>query len=187
MCLSEILRYAGVRGEAPEVAARVEKLLAEVLPLLSYSVCYSVQEIKREGELLDLGIARLCSKTAARALADCDAVLFMVATVGHGIDRFVLRSAVTSPAVAQLADAIGTERIEALCDAFCRDIANGEVGDGRQPRPRISPGYGDLSLALQQDIFRALTPSAKIGVALTEHFQMSPSKSVSALVGLQKR
>ena len=187
VCLSEILRYAGVRGEAPEIEARIKDMLPELLPLFSYSVCYSVQEIKREGEVLDLGLTRLCSDTASRALAGCEAVLFLVATVGHGIDRFVARSAVTSPAAAQLANAIGTERVEMLCDAFCADIANGKIAEGWLPRPRVSPGYGDLALALQQDIFRALTPSVKIGVSLTERLQMSPSKSVSALIGLQKR
>lgn len=186
VCFTEILRYAGVRGEAPEVSEKIQALLNEVLPLLSYRVCYCVLDVRREGELIDLGFIRLQSRTLQRALAGCDNALLMVATVGHALDRLITRLSLTSPVSAHLADAIGTERVEALCDAFCADVAGGSVG-AFVPRLRISPGYGDLPITLQREIFATLTPTAKIGVGLTQGLQMAPSKSVSALLGLQKR
>ena len=51
-------------------------------------------------------------------------------------------------------------------------------------RDRFSPGYGDLSLALQKDIFAVLDCPRKIGITLNESLLMSPSKSVTAIIGV---
>ena len=80
--------------------------------------------------------------------------------------------------------AIGAERIEALCDVFCEKIRLDAESAGLFPRPRFSPGYGDFPLELQKDIFRVLDCSRKIGLTLNESLLMSPSKSVTAVIGL---
>ena len=49
---------------------------------------------------------------------------------------------------------------------------------------KIHPGYGDLPLALQKDIFRVLDCPKRIGLTLNESLLMSPSKSVTALIGV---
>ena len=76
--------------------------------------------------------------------------------------------------------AIGAERIESLCDAFCAE----REAEGLRLRPRFSPGYGDLPLELQRDLFRGLDCSRKIGLTLNESLLMSPSKSVTAIAGI---
>ena len=50
--------------------------------------------------------------------------------------------------------------------------------------PRFSPGYGDLNINVQRDIFTHLDLSRKIGVTLNESLIISPSKSVTAIIGL---
>ena len=55
-----------------------------------------------------------------------------------------------------------------------------------QLRPRFSPGYGDLPLELQKDVFRVLDCPRKIGLSLNESLLMSPSKSVTAIIGIGK-
>ena len=78
--------------------------------------------------------------------------------------------------------ALGAERIEALCDAFCDSLISEK---GVLLRPRFSPGYGDLPLEVQKDIFSLLECHKRIGVSLNESLLMSPSKSVTAFVGLE--
>ena len=56
--------------------------------------------------------------------------------------------------------------------------------EGKFLKPRFSPGYGDLPLEMQRDIFRVLDCSRKIGLTLNESLLMSPSKSVTAIVGI---
>ena len=61
------------------------------------------------------------------------------------------------------------------------DIANEY---GVSVNPRFSPGYGDLPLGTQKDIFALLDCERKIGVTLNDSLLMSPSKSVTAFLGL---
>ncbi len=51
-------------------------------------------------------------------------------------------------------------------------------------RPRFSPGYGDLTLLAQKDIFAVLDCGKRIGLTLNDSLLMSPSKSVTAFVGI---
>jgi len=180
----EILRYAGVREETPELAGLLEEALAELQPALAGRVCWQEFPLtRREGEL-DLGFIQTASGSLARNLTGCDRIIVFAATLGLGPDRLIARYSRLSPAKALLLQAIGTERIEDLCDRFCDSIRQDACCQGLSMAPRFSPGYGDLPLTVQRDIFRVLDCSRKIGLTLNDSFLMSPSKSVTAIVGL---
>ena len=83
--------------------------------------------------------------------------------------------------------ALGAERIEALADAFALDIRNEKQKNGLLTKPRVSPGYGDISLELQRDIFRILGCEKRIGLTLNGTLTMSPTKSVSAFIGIYRK
>ena len=111
------------------------------------------------------------------------AAIIFAATVGLAPDRLVARNLVSSPTRALVFDAIGAERIESLCDAFCEDI-KAKIGNEKKLRPRFSAGYGDLDIEVQRDIFRLLDCPKNIGLTLTESLLMTPSKSVTAIIGI---
>ena len=177
----EILRYAGVHGDAPELDVLISQCLEEIGDKLSYRVCRREFSVTRTEDGLDLGFAVTASKDLARTLEGCDRIVLFAATVGVEIDRRIARYAVTSPTKALLMQAIGAERVESLCDAFCRELA----ATGVQTRPRFSPGYGDLAPEMQKDIFAALDCPRRIGLTLNQSLLMSPTKSVTAIVGIQ--
>ena len=180
----EILRYAGVREETPELAALLEEAMEELLPALAGRVCWQEFPLTvRDGEL-DLGFTRTDSSFLARNLAGCDRIIVFAATLGLGPDRLIARYSRLSPAKVLLMQAIATERIEDLCDRFCDSIRKDVCHRGLSMAPRFSPGYGDLPLTVQQDIFRVLDCSRQIGLTLNENLLMSPSKSVTAILGL---
>ena len=105
------------------------------------------------------------------------------ATIGLDIDRLIAKYGVVSPAKALVFQAIGAERIESLCELFCEEMG-AEYGN---LKPRFSPGYGDLDLAFQSAIFGALECPKKIGVTLTDTLLMTPSKSVTAVMGISNK
>ncbi len=126
--------------------------------------------------------ARAESRGLARAFSCCREALVFAATVGLAMDRLIARFERVSPARALLLHGIGAERIEALCDAFCAsERARLAAEEGLSLRPRFSPGYGDLPLEFQRDIFRFLSPEKHIGLTLTRALTMSPTKSVTAI------
>ncbi len=171
----EILRYAGVRGDAPEIDAILDECLDEIKNKLTCKVCFAEYPIALADGYLDLGFTRTDSFSLRKDLAGCEKIILFAATVGIGIDRLIARYAVISPTKSLLFQAIGAERIEALCDLF-----NSEYGGSR-----FSPGYGDLPLELQKDIFAALDCPRKIGLTLNASMLMSPSKSVTAIIGVK--
>jgi len=176
----EAMRYAGLPKTAA-VPAPLKAVFDELLPALSYKVCYAEYPIIKNGDTLDLGFATVHSADLAKCLAACDRVVLFAATVGLTPDRAVEKYRRLSPEKALYANAVGAERVEALCDTFC-----GELAATRTVRPRFSPGYGDLPLSLQREIFAALDCPRKIGVTLTDSLLMTPTKSVTALVGIVK-
>ncbi len=176
----EIWRYAGCKAPDEVLTETLDECLAECTPLLTYKVCWREFPIIRNNDLLDIGFIKTDCGLLKKVFDGCDRYILFAATVGVAFDRLITRYSRLSPAKAVLLQAIGAERIESLCDAFEEDIAA-----GRMLRPRVSPGYGDLPLSMQKDIFRALDCPRSIGLTLNDSFLMSPSKSVTAFIGVK--
>lgn len=180
----EILRYAGVRDGTAEIEALMRECISELGERLCFKVCYAEFEACVVGNDVDLGFCHVSSSALAKNLRDCDGIVLMGATVGLEIDRLIARYGTLSPSRALMMQAIGAERIESLCDRFCEEIKEEKRLLGKSVRPRFSPGYGDLSIELQRDIFRALDCPRRIGLSLNDSLLMSPSKSVTAIIGV---
>ncbi len=180
----EVLRYALCRKETPEIRALLEDCLREAMPTFSYRVCYREFPLRVQEENCDFSSFSLCSKKLSDHLRGCRKAVLFAATVGVGIDRLIIRDGRLSPSKALLFQALGAERIEALCDRFCDTL---KKESSCLLRARFSPGYGDLPLETQKTIFSLLEPGKHIGLTLNESLLMSPSKSVTAFVGLQDK
>ena len=177
----EILRYAGGQGSDSSIDSLLQTCLEEAMPSLRYQVCYRLLDVTATEETCDFGLFRVASKSLAKNLNGCKQVILLAATVGVGPDRFVSRYGKISPAKALMHQAIGAERIEALCDHFCKEY---ETKHHVHLRPRFSSGYGDLPLDAQKHIFAVLDPMRHIGLCLNDSLLMSPTKSVTAFVGI---
>ena len=182
----EALRYAGVRGDAPEVASLLEECIEEAEHHLSYKLCYAYYPLTRVKFSLDLGFAMVDSRDLAEHLDGCSHVIALAATLGLAYDRLLARAAKVSPTRALLLDGLGAERIEALCDLFCEEEGERQAAVGAGLTRRFSAGYGDLPLELQASIFGALDCERSIGLTLNESLLMSPQKSVTAIIGIKK-
>ena len=183
----EACRLAGGKSEALSLKNDLEECYKTFSSGLCYRVCYKEFPLGKEGDALDLGFAKVCSKDLARALSGCEGIVLFAATVGSLPDRMVLRQTSLSPYKALLYQAAGSERVESLCDLFCADLKNELEERGQTPTPRFSPGYGDLPLSLQRAVFSALQPERHLGLTLNDSLLMSPCKSVTAIVGLRSK
>ena len=177
----EILRYAGCKGNNDEISALLCDCLAEAEDHLSYRVCYCKLGVKIDRNICDFGAFKVESSDLAKNLSGCSEVIVFCATVGTLFDRLIAKYERISPSKAVMLQAIGSERVEAVCDCFCDQISR---ETGRRTKPRFSAGYGDLPLKLQSEIFALLSCEKNIGVTLNNSFFMSPSKSVTAFLGL---
>lgn len=175
----EIRRYA----RCPEdLEAEISDCLSEIAGKLSYKVCYTELEVTEE----PVKTWKENSKSLCKNLENCKRVILFAAGIGIEIDRLIARYSRISPSKALFFQAIGAERIETLCNVFNDDMRSNVQQSRLFLRPRFSPGYGDFSLEAQKDIFRILDCSKRIGVTLNDSLIMSPSKSVTALIGVSE-
>lgn len=180
----EIMRYARIRDAADDYQELIDACIAESERVLSYRICYTILPVSQENEQITFGSITTSSNTIKKAIRGAQQVLLFAAAVGAPFDRLLHRYSVTEPSKALILQAIGAERVESLCDAFCKKISNELCEDEKHLTPRVSPGYGDISLSMQRDIFAILDCPRKIGLTLDESLLMSPSKSVTAICGV---
>jgi len=184
---AEVFRYAGVREPDDTWETELDRQLMQCSGVFDGRVCYERFPVTVEGNHVDMTFADPESAALAKNLHGCREIILFAATVGLGIDRLIRKSSAANVADAVWLQAIGAERIEALCDTFCEKQRLLAEEKGLYLRPRFSPGYGDLPLSLQREIFRTLDCSRQIGLSLTESLLMMPSKSVTAIIGICDR
>ena len=182
--MHEIIRYLGYKTPEYDIVKYTSDCIIECCDILSYNVCYGEFPITITDNIVEFSCIKTESKSLANHLKGCHKAIILGATIGVELDRLINKYGKISPIKGFVFQAIGAERIEALCDAFCDDIKNNYPEYNLTPR--FSPGYGDLSLSFQSDIFRILDCSKKIGLTLNKSLLMSPSKSVTAIIGITK-
>lgn len=180
----EVFRYAACRRPGAEEERLLDSCLEELGDRLRYAVCFTTVPVNAWGGRLDLGFAQVESRDLARWLDGCREALVFAATTGLELDRLISRYSRVSPSRALVFQAVGAERIEALCDTFCAAQGAELARSGRGLTRRFSPGYGDLPLSVQREIFQLLDCPRKIGLSLNESLLMTPSKSVTAIAGV---
>ncbi len=97
--------------------------------------------------------------------------------------------------VKQKKEPVATLYLDKAASELCENLAeysakfllkryHGE--EGYELSKRYSPGYGDLRLERQKDLF-SLFEDEELGVKLSSSFYMEPEKSISYLVGVRKK
>ena len=170
----EVARYLGYGNQTPDEV--VSKLILEKISQFECDkkVCFMPLEVaENDGETVNLGCFSIKSRDFSKFVGENKKIIVFGATIGIEFDRALKRELVLSPGKATILQAVGTAAIEALCDLFCEEFCT---------RARFSPGYGDLDISAQKEIFKVLNLEKNIGVSLTESLLMTPTKSVTAFL-----
>ena len=179
----EALRYLGYSRSVEDMSG-VEGVIdgceREVLAVQNLKAVYSLYDISR-GDGLNLGFAKTDSRDLEKYLSGCNKIALFAATAGAGIDRLIAKYNRISPARAAVTQALGA----ALVEEWCNTVHAQLTAQYGAITARFSCGYGDLPLTLQRDIFAALDVTKKIGVTLSDDCFMTPTKSVTAIVGIK--
>ena len=180
----EVLRYMGCKESSLEIDALIDRAISLCEESLTYKVCFAEFDLSIEEDICDLSFAKVKSHDLSKCLQGCEKAVIFGATVGLSLDRLILRYGKTQPSLSVCLQAIGAERIEALCDEFCLEMKEKYGAHGKRLRPRFSAGYGDLPLEFQRNIFATLSCEKQIGLTLNDSLIMSPTKSVTAIIGI---
>jgi len=188
-----ILLRLGYRSNITVLSEADQSRLDEGIRL-GFSLCHNqgvwirmeIVRRSREGIELENGLF-IKSSNLARLLEHSDHVVIMAATVGPEVtDRIATEVAQGKASLGVVLDAVASEVADACLDYMVLFINKMLRKEGRLlTKHRYSPGYGDLPLEYQKDLF-ALLQLDKLGVAITERCLLVPEKSVIAISGIER-
>ncbi len=122
----------------------------------------------------------LAGKDITNHLKGSKKAIFLIVTLGANIDRQINLLQYKDLSSGYILDELSSILIDIKCDKIADKIReNKTISD------RFSCGYGDYPLSLQTNICSLLN-SEKIGVKLTNGGMFSPSKTISAVIGVKE-
>lgn len=186
----EIRRYLGYgKNEGDEtVNALIEKCVRELMAVASPKSISREYPMKLLSEdWIDFTVFKTRSRSLSRNLADCQQVILFAATLGAGVDMLLHKYTKLQMSKAVIMQAAATAMIEEYCDEENRKRKQEYENRKQYLRPRFSPGYGDFPLECQKDITAVLETPKRIGIMLTDSLLMTPSKSVTAVMGVSEK
>lgn len=186
----EIFRYLGYGRTEPDerIRALAESCLEELEQETEPKCLFREYPLALRGENgIDGGCFQTVSKNLGKNLKDCENLLVFAATLGAGADQLIQKYSRLQMSRAVVMQAAATAMLEDYCDSVCQAQAEDYEARGLYLRPRFSPGYGDFSLENQKNLLDGLEAGKRIGIKLTDSLLMTPSKSVTAVMGISRR
>jgi hypothetical protein len=190
----EVIRYLGYKNNA-EVPTQIDSLIqrgmdevCDVAESRAIYRCFSIQNsenflLREDGyKTSHENSGEICSLL----LHQCDGIILMAATLGIPIDRLLNRTQIRDITYALVLDSCATAAIESVCDDLQYNLTAIYIGQNMYLTNRYSPGYGNLPLSFQTKLLSSLDAERKIGLNMTSNFLLTPTKSVTAIIGISK-
>ena len=193
---SEVLRYLGYSGQdlTPELDARVDAAVERCIAVARPRGVTRIFDVAGRGEKNSTPVVRLAGtaleltgKSIAAHLDGAVAVGVLAVTAGAGVDAEIRRLSFTDRVAQVVLDAAGSALVECAADAAEASVVAAASERGLFCGTRFSPGYGDLPLSTQPVLLASLDAQRALGITLSSDLLMSPTKSVTAVVGLFER
>lgn len=185
----EAVRYLGYKQIAidEKSLAMIQETFDELDKISVLKSNYRIFELSEKDDELQIGNLQIKSKSLQKNLKRCTQVVLFGATMGIDVDRQIRTYELTDMARAVVMQACATAVLEEYCDKVQEEIAMELPMKNLYLRPRFSPGYGDFSLLHQKDILSMLDASKTIGLAMTDGYMLTPTKSITAVIGISER
>ena len=183
---AEALRYMGYgRNKPDDITMRniieCEKALLEAIkPEYVYRI-FDIERTDSGIEILGTSLV-LTGNDVAKHLDGCDKAALIAVTVSGGADRLIRSYSAYDMAKSVITDCLASAAVEQVCNEVDKIVR--EQSQQKYQTWRFSPGYGDFSLDHQGDFARVLEMQKTCGITLGSSLLMTPSKSVTAVIGL---
>ena len=184
--LHEAARYMGYKyGSEPseEICELCDEAYNELCKVITPKYIYKEYEFTRTDDGIIIDGIEFKSLKLLNHLKDSTSIILFGATIGVGADTLVRKYSVTDAAMTSIVHCVGASMVENLCDRACEELKNTIKGEHKC---RFSPGYGGLVISSQEDFFKLLPMTKQMGVTLSNNFLMTPTKTVTAFIGVTK-
>jgi Vitamin B12 dependent methionine synthase, activation domain len=185
----EVLRYQGYKKGIDLPTEEVQALLEHAVQLgeslMAPRLVYRAVAVTGQGpDWIEAGGERLTIPAIGRLWGRLEWVGAGICTVGPPVETRVrsLFDAREFP-LAVMLDSVGSAAVESVAEYANDLLCQRALERGLRVTNRISPGYAGWDTAEQRALFR-LCPGEPIEVALNEACVMTPTKTISFLVGV---
>ena len=189
--IQEVRRYLGYQGinKIDEATSRcIEECISELNEKVEPRYIYKFFPINWSSDsddyLLEFSGIRIGEGKLSKNLEGCTWIAMMAVTLGPVPDMLIRRVSLRETFKAMVYQATGAAMIEAFANDINNKIKEEVAARNLFTRPRFSPGYGDFPLTVQRDFEQILEMPKTIGVSLADSLLMSPTKSITAVVGI---
>ena len=183
----EAVRYLGYGNHAIDdcTLELISSSFKELETAESRRIVYRIFDVSLEdADCVMIGTMKIKSRKLGINLEGCERAVLLGATLGTGVDLLLRRYALTDMARVVVLQACAAAMLEEYLDGWQEDLRMEQKKEGYYLRPRFSPGYGDFSVEHQKEFLRMLDASKRIGLSVTDGHMLTPSKSVTAVIGL---
>lgn len=129
----------------------------------------------------------IASRNLSKNLRDCKEAILLGATLGIGADMLLKRYSLTDMSRVVVLQAAAAAMLEEFLDQWQSRLRVEFENSGQYLRPRFSPGYGDFDIRHQDRILRMLDADRRIGLTMTDSYMLTPTKSVTAVIGISRK
>ncbi len=173
----EAVLYLGFRGRVPdELTVKLldkyeDTLLSAITPRFVYKIYDNIPSLLIGNDIKEL-------------LKNSEKIVLFAATLGIGVDKLIRMTEINDMAGAVVIDAMASALIEQY-----NDIVENEINENfpkLHRTSRFSPGYGDLPIQIQSEFLNMIDSVRKIGLTTNNSNLLIPTKSVTAIFGLNK-
>ena len=170
-----------------ELIREVEKLAKTLIAPKAHSAEVAIESRDELSVRFANGLS-LNSAKLAKTLRDSAKCTLIAATIGPDVESETLRLNKAGELTRSvILDAVGSEAAEAFIVFVQENLEREKALTGYKPTMRYSPGYGDLSLAVQPTLLATLE-AGMLGITTdAESHLMHPQKSITAIVGWEKK
>lgn len=187
--VKEAVRYLGYGRHAVDKKTEglVRDSFEELDRIAKGRIVYRIFELNISDDgRVKIGELHITSKNLAKNMRGCRRAVLLGATLGIEVDMLMKRYSLTEMARAVVLQACGAAMLEEYLDEWQQEYEKEALKEGFYLRPRFSPGYGDFDISCQEDILRMLDAAKKIGLTITDGHMLTPTKSVTAVIGMSK-
>ena len=183
----EVLRFQGYKAGVDIPSADVRALFDEALALgrtlMEPRAVLRTFPVRREGDRLTAAGVTLTIPRIAERWGAVDEIVAGVCTIGDALERRAseLWDARELP-LAMMVDSVGSAAVESLAEYVNDQLCQEGIARGVKVTNRVSPGYGGWDVAEQRSLWQ-LCPGDGVGVTLNEACFMTPTKTITILVG----
>jgi len=171
------------------VARAIKKAIERAYTLIQGKGCYKtfkVLEVRDDRVVTDVSDTLLTGSGMVKLLRGCDYATLLATTIGSRLEERIEKLKHDHTADAYFLDVVGGWMADYMAEKVDAMIQSEILRNGYARTMRYSPGYGDWDLTVQSELLR-LVEAGSIGVNCTETSILQPRKSVTAVIGWERK